>query len=142
MSSSPATVQPCPADASLSSPVQGVYDPGLLDTGQDPDACRSMSHPACRAGVRSTPTPPPSPPRTCCARPLVAKLAVDLDDPTLARRAATEAAEHARQLAGLDLPAPEDDDTHASDMHGLTVGRLLRRLYPPVTEDDETESLA
>lgn len=43
---------------------------------------------------------------------LLCKLALDLDDPRLARRAAREAAASARLLAGLNLhPAEPDGDT-------------------------------
>ena len=40
----------------------------------------------------------------------LAKLATDLRDPALARRAAREAVTHARLLAGLDYPAPAEAD--------------------------------
>jgi len=70
---------------------------------------------------------------------LLAKLAVDLDDPVLSRRAATEAAGHARLLAGLDYPPAVDDDAvHAEVVDGQPLEVLLRRLYPPaVVLDDE-----
>ncbi len=40
---------------------------------------------------------------------LLARLAVDLDDPALARRAATAAVRHARLLAGLSWPTARAD---------------------------------
>ncbi len=47
---------------------------------------------------------------------LLARLAVDLDDPTLARWAASAATRHARLLAGLTWPTPDSDE-----VRGLTL---------------------
>lgn len=41
---------------------------------------------------------------------LVARLAVDLEDPQLARRAAREAGTHARLLRGMDFPPYRGED--------------------------------
>ncbi len=63
---------------------------------------------------------------------LVAKLAVDLEDPVLARRAARLAAGHAQVLSRLDFPAhsKEDDDVLSEpdvqpDVQLPDVGDLL-----------------
>lgn len=71
---------------------------------------------------------------------LIAKLAVDLNDGELSRRAATEAAGHARLLAGLLLPAPEDDERtpHAAVVQpGSTLEELLRLAYPSASHLDD-----
>lgn len=69
---------------------------------------------------------------------LLAKLAVDLQDPALARRAAREALTHARLLAGLDFPPDEEDALHCGPRLP-TVEELLGRVYPepPRSVDDE-----
>lgn len=63
---------------------------------------------------------------------LLAKLAVDLEDPVLARRAARKAQAPARLLAGLDFAAyvGEDQDDDALP----EVGDLLEQLHPNRTE--------
>lgn len=68
---------------------------------------------------------------------LLSKLAVDLEDPVLARRAARCAAESARLLSGLDFPAHVDEDQADEDAAGLPdVGDLLEALRPaPLPED-------
>jgi hypothetical protein len=63
---------------------------------------------------------------------LLAKLACDLEDPALARRAAREASRHARLLSGLDFPAYDTGDEPLPD-----VGDLLDVLSPPCAADDE-----
>lgn len=75
---------------------------------------------------------------------LVAKLAVDLDDGALSRRAATEAAGHARLLAGLELPAADDDPApHAAVVQpGATLEELLRLAYPAAPRLDADEEQA
>lgn len=67
---------------------------------------------------------------------LLAKLAVDLEDPALARRAAREALTHARLLSGLDFPPGVEDDVHCGPRPLPTVGDLLERIHPP-SDDGE-----
>lgn len=64
---------------------------------------------------------------------LLAKLAVDLQDPVLARRAARKALAQARLLAGLDFPAAVDDATPVP-----TLDEVLARRYPAVAPAEET----
>lgn len=72
---------------------------------------------------------------------LIVKLAVDLEDPALVRRAAGQAAGAARLLAGLDLPDDPDPDVHASVAEpGTTVAELLARLYPAARAPEEPEA--
>ncbi len=61
---------------------------------------------------------------------LLTKLAIDLDDPALARRAASPAARHARLLAGLTWPKPDSDEVRAVNRTGRTLEQLLAELYP------------
>jgi hypothetical protein len=58
---------------------------------------------------------------------LVAKLAVDLGDPVLARRAARYAQSSARLLGGLDFPA-EVDEPQRDVEHLPEVDDLLERM--------------
>ncbi len=58
---------------------------------------------------------------------LLAKLAVDLEDPALARRAARYAQTSAHLLAGLDFP-PHDDREEPDDQALPEVEDLLERL--------------
>jgi hypothetical protein len=74
---------------------------------------------------------------------LIAKLAVDLDDPALARRAANEAAGHARLLVDLDLPVVLDVDVHADVIApGSTLDELLRLAYPAASRLDDADDQA
>ncbi len=64
---------------------------------------------------------------------LVAKFAVDLEDPVLVRRAARLAAGHAQVLSRLDFPAHsrEDDDVLSEhDVQLPDVGDLLALRHP------------
>ena len=73
---------------------------------------------------------------------LLAKLAVDLEDPVLARQAASQAGAAARWLQGLDFPASGALRAEVLEP-GVTVEVLLRRLYPlPVVEDEDQAALA
>jgi hypothetical protein len=71
---------------------------------------------------------------------LLAHLAAGLGDPDLCRRAASEAAGHARMLAGLHVH-PEEDGYRARVLEaGLTLDELFVLAYPnrrPVVEDEE-----
>ncbi len=60
---------------------------------------------------------------------LLAKLAVDLQDPALARRAARDALAHARMLSGLGFPPDPEDGSHCG-LQPVDLGALLARLYP------------
>ena len=63
---------------------------------------------------------------------LLAKLAVDLGDPALARRAARRAAGSARLLSGMDLPVSVDPDEDLPEVDDLLVAK-----YPPSPADQE-----
>jgi ATP phosphoribosyltransferase regulatory subunit HisZ len=62
---------------------------------------------------------------------LVGKLAVDLGDPGLSRRAAQQARASAHHLAGLDFPDTRD---WTGDDEPPTVDQLLAELHPRQTE--------
>jgi hypothetical protein len=62
---------------------------------------------------------------------LVGKLAVDLGDPALSRRAAQQARASAQHLAGLDFPDTRD---WAGDDEPATVDQLLAELHPRQAE--------
>jgi hypothetical protein len=116
VSSRPAVVQPCPADRQSVRPVRGVYDPGRLDIRQDETRSREdatdLALTTAFELVRTA---------------LVAKMAVDLGDPVLARRAVRYAQSSAQLLAGLDFPADVDGD--GSDDEALPeVDDLLERM--------------
>ncbi len=59
---------------------------------------------------------------------LLAKLAVDLGDPPLARRAARYAQSSAHQLAGLNFPAHVDNGDEGDDQALPEVEDLLARM--------------
>lgn len=63
---------------------------------------------------------------------LLAKLAVDLEDPVLARRAARQSLAHARLLSGLEFPPHVDTDEGGARMPELDD--LLTRRYPAATD--------
>ncbi len=63
---------------------------------------------------------------------LLAKLAVDLGDPALARRAARYAQSSAQLLAGLDIP------THVDDEELPKVDDLLAQRMPSRAEVEQT----
>lgn len=75
---------------------------------------------------------------------LLAKLAVDLQDPRLARRAAREALAQARLLSGLDFLAYEDEDdpTYEDDQADedaaalADVAQVLLLAYLPAGDDE------
>lgn len=67
---------------------------------------------------------------------LLAKLAVDLEDPVLARRAAREALAHARLLSGLDFPPDAEGDVHCGPRPLPAVEDLLLLVHPPVVRHD------
>lgn len=70
---------------------------------------------------------------------LLAKLAVDLQDPALARRAAREAQTHARLLAGLDFPPDEAAEVHCGPRLPDPDVLLVRRY--PALETTEKDAL-
>jgi ATP phosphoribosyltransferase regulatory subunit HisZ len=63
---------------------------------------------------------------------LVGKLAVDLGDPGLSRRAAQQARASAQHLAGLDFPDTRD----WTEDEPATVDQLLAELHPRQTEHE------
>ena len=67
---------------------------------------------------------------------LLAKLAVDVGDPALARRAARRAASSARLLSGMHLPAYVDPDEDLDD-DLPKLGDLLVAKYPPSPADQD-----
>lgn len=70
---------------------------------------------------------------------LLAKLAVDIEDPVLARRAARYATASARLLSGLDFPPhSDDDDDHAGGLP--EVGDLLEQLHPFDAQPEEASA--
>ena len=68
---------------------------------------------------------------------LICRLALQLDDAPLARRAAREAGSHARLLAGRMLPTAGELELHAAVVDpGATLKELLRLAYPRALLDD------
>ncbi len=127
MSRCPALVQPCPADGQSVRPVRGVYDPGRLDIRQDETQAR---------GHRSSSlTLASSTAAELLRTALLAKLAVDLEDPALARRAARYARSSAHLLSSLDFP-PHTDQPDDDDQALPEVEDLLERM-PSRTEVEE-----
>lgn len=69
---------------------------------------------------------------------LICRLALQLDDAPLARRAAREAGSHARLLAGRMLPTAGELELHAAVLDpGATLDDLLRLAYPAVGQHDD-----
>ncbi len=128
MSSRPGLVQPCPADGQSVRPVRGVYDPGRLDIRRD----------------ETQVAPPPSSPLTLATltaaellrTALLAKLAVDLEDPALVRRAAGYAESSAHLLAGLTFPTYVDREEDDEDQSLPSLDEFLDRM-PSRTEVED-----